>query len=184
MCQNVTTEFTGYFLRIRYNDSAYRWTLSRWNGGAETVLIAETAFGSANPGDKYGIEVVDNVIQCYRYEEESWETLGSSYDDSGSGSKITTAGYLGFDTDSDAVRIDDVGGGPTLSITQEGYRWRLDDGNQANATWAASQDTGITAPANTTRRLRVLLDTSGDANATTYQLEYKEANDANWTKVS
>jgi hypothetical protein len=75
-----------------------------------------------------------------------------------------------------------TGGGS--STTQEGYRWRLDDGDQANATWAANQDTGITAPVNTTRRLRVIIDTTGDANAATYQLEYKEANDANYTKVS
>lgn len=75
-------------------------------------------------------------------------------------------------------------GSATPTITQEGYRWRNDDGDQANATWAASQDTGITAPANSVRRLRVLLDTSGDANAANYQLEYKEANDANWTVLS
>ena len=78
----------------------------------------------------------------------------------------------------------DPTGGAAPTVTQEGYRWRLDDGDQANATWAANQDTGITAPANTVRRLRVILDTSGDANAAQYQLEYKEANDANWTKVS
>jgi hypothetical protein len=75
-------------------------------------------------------------------------------------------------------------GGGTATLTQEGYRWRLDDGDQANATWAVAQDTGITAPANTVRRLRVLIDTSGDANAALFQLEYKEANDANYTKVS
>lgn len=75
-------------------------------------------------------------------------------------------------------------GAAALTITQEGYRWRLDDGSESTATWAAAQDTGITAPANAIRRLRFILDTSGDANAATYQLEYKEANDAGWTKVA
>lgn len=70
------------------------------------------------------------------------------------------------------------------TLTQEGYRWRLDDGDQANATWAAAQDTGITASANTTRRLRMLIDSSGDAPSANYQLEYKEANDANWTTIT
>jgi hypothetical protein len=75
-------------------------------------------------------------------------------------------------------------GGGAATLTQEGYRWRIDDGDQANATWAVAQDTGITAPANTVRRLRVIIDSSGDANAAQFQLEYKEANDANYTKVS
>jgi len=73
---------------------------------------------------------------------------------------------------------------PIGVTTQEGYRWRLDDGTETTATWAANQDTGIVAPANSVRRLRLVLDTSGDANAANYQLEYKEANAANWTAIS
>ncbi|MEN6537916.1 MAG: hypothetical protein ABFD60_07800 [Bryobacteraceae bacterium] len=72
----------------------------------------------------------------------------------------------------------------TATFTQEGYRWRNDDGDEANATWTAAQDTGITAPANAVRRIRFIVDTAGDTNAALYQLEYKEANDANWTKVT
>ena len=67
--------------------------------------------------------------------------------------------------------------------TQEGHRFRNDDGSESAATWAAAQDAGVTLPTGTTVRVRVLVDASGDPASTQYQLESKLSTDATWTKV-
>lgn len=57
-----------------------------------------------------------------------------------------------------------------LNLIQEGFRFRLDDDDENSATWAAAQDTNITAPAGAVRRLRMILDTIGDAPSMQRQL--------------
>lgn len=78
--------------------------------------------------------------------------------------------------------------GPNLSggitISQSAFRVRNDDGNEANATWAANENTAITAPANATRRLRFQVDTTGDANATPFQLEGSPYGENSWVKLT
>lgn len=70
------------------------------------------------------------------------------------------------------------------TATQEGFRFRYDDNDEALATWIAAQDTNISRLSNFNTRLRVLLDTSGDAGAQQYQLEYKEKVSGSWTPLS
>lgn len=72
----------------------------------------------------------------------------------------------------------------SITIEQEGFRFRNDDGNETTATWDGSQDTDITQPQNTTRRIRFILNTSGNANAILPKLEGKPANAANWIGLS
>lgn len=71
-----------------------------------------------------------------------------------------------------------------ITLEQEGFRFRNDDGNETTATWDGSQDTDITQPQNTTRRIRFILNTSGNANAILPKLEGKPANAANWIGLS
>jgi len=59
----------------------------------------------------------------------------------------------------------------SVTLTQEGYRFRNDDGSESGATWKASQDTNINLPANTAARLRILIDGSDDPDSANYQLE-------------
>lgn len=66
------------------------------------------------------------------------------------------------------------------TFTQEGFRFRNDDGSETTATWIEDQDVEITAEANTNIRLRVLVDTSGDTPDTTYQLESSPNEDETW----
>jgi hypothetical protein len=49
------------------------------------------------------------------------------------------------------------------TLIQEGFRFRYDDNDEANATWYATQDTNITSIAGVIRRLRILTDTTGNA---------------------
>lgn len=73
-----------------------------------------------------------------------------------------------------------------MTIVQEGFRWRYDDGNEANATWRAAQDSNITLPLNTPVRLRTILDVAANPSpaASYYRLEFKEANETTYTAVA
>lgn len=66
---------------------------------------------------------------------------------------------------------------------QEGYRWRDDDGSEAAATWLASQDTDVTRAFNLNTRLRVIVNTTNDADATTYSLEVLRPLPGGWATV-
>jgi hypothetical protein len=67
----------------------------------------------------------------------------------------------------------------TETWTQEGYRWRADDGSETTATWLETQDTPITRALSTPTRLRLLLDTAAADPATTQvRLDYKEDSEA------
>lgn len=78
--------------------------------------------------------------------------------------------------------------GGTISLVQEGFRFRNDDGSETTATWKAAEDTGITLPSGNTVRLRLVIDATGASNAIP-QLEYRlqpagNNNWGNWTKVT
>jgi hypothetical protein len=75
------------------------------------------------------------------------QTNGSNYD-------VTVSSYTG------------------VSIEQEGYRFRNDDGSESGATWDGSQDTNKTGAAGTSR-LRFILNATGDPAAITPQFEYR-----------
>jgi hypothetical protein len=77
---------------------------------------------------------------------------------------------------------------PAGDLDQEGFRFRNDDGSESAATWMADQDTNVMLAADTTARLRVLINTSLDPGSKNYQLEYryKPSGGAfgSWTKVN
>jgi hypothetical protein len=70
------------------------------------------------------------------------------------------------------------------TLEQEGFRSRNDDGDETTATWDAAQDANIQAPAGTTKRLRFIVNATGDPDATQYQLEGKLSTDSEWTKIT
>ena len=71
-------------------------------------------------------------------------------------------------------------------LVQEGFRFRLDDGDEAGATWADGQDVSISAALGQTRRLRFVVDADTfDPAAEQYQLECRKqgASDEAWARV-
>lgn len=70
-----------------------------------------------------------------------------------------------------------------LTIEQEGFRWRNDDGNESAATWKANQDTDLSAAAESTARLRIILNGTGDPTAKDFLLEGKLSTDSDWVKI-
>ncbi len=68
-------------------------------------------------------------------------------------------------------------------LYQSGYRWRNDNGNEEEATWRALQNAGMLFPNGENVRIRFLIDTQGDLDATAFQLEYR-LQDGEWQKVA
>ena len=71
----------------------------------------------------------------------------------------------------------------TATLTQEGFRWRNDDGSETTATWKAAQDANTTLALDTPVRLRVLLDATGDPDPFPPTLYYKKTTDSTWLPV-
>jgi hypothetical protein len=72
-----------------------------------------------------------------------------------------------------------------MSLDQEGFRWRNDDGDEAAATWKAAQDTSISLPIDQNMRLRVLVnDASPAPAASAYRLEFATHGGSDWKPVA
>jgi hypothetical protein len=77
-----------------------------------------------------------------------------------------------------------LGSEEEVRTEQEGFRFRLDDGSQATATWLATQDSNIARDRSLNTRLRILPNAAtGDPPSTPFQLEYKKSTDSTYTKV-
>lgn len=67
---------------------------------------------------------------------------------------------------------------PGASWEQEGYRWRDDDDDEASATWLVAQDTTTSVFKQTTIRLRVLSNATGNPPTATATLQFRKQGDA------
>jgi hypothetical protein len=71
----------------------------------------------------------------------------------------------------------------TATLTQEGSRWRNDDGNEITATWAAAQHAPSAVAAGVIVRLRVLVDAEGNPDPAAFTLQGREVGDVIWTTI-
>ena len=75
----------------------------------------------------------------------------------------------------------------TGTVQQHSFRFRDDDANESIATWAALKNVDINLLAGESRRIRFLLDATGDPDETQFQLEYRHKPAAGvfaaWEKV-
>lgn len=71
-----------------------------------------------------------------------------------------------------------------ISYALEGYRFRFDDGDEANATWRENQDTLTEEDKGKNVRLRTLVDITGDPPAKQVTLQYRKVGDAEWKTVT
>lgn len=108
-----------------------------------------------------------------------------------SDSTYTGTGQVGFGISSSAESDCSLygvtaweGGDIPGDLIQEGFRFRNDDGTETSATWKAAQDANITAPAGNNVRLRFLIDSSGDADAKQFQLEFQKSGWSDWLKIT
>jgi hypothetical protein len=73
--------------------------------------------------------------------------------------------------------------GIAVSIEQEGFRFRRNDGDEDEATWYASQDENVQRNVGERFRLRFLLNSTGDVSAKNFQLEVKKEAGGTYRKV-
>jgi hypothetical protein len=153
----------------------------RRNGATDTQIGSNITGVTHANGDVLSLEVegTSSPVTLRIYVNGVLE--GSVSDSS---SPITSAGQCGIASWTntgifDDFQVEDLAA--ALSLEQEGYRWRADDGSESGATWEAAQDT--TATFNTPKRLRVLINGVGDNGAETFQLEWKKSTDSTWRKV-
>lgn len=99
-------------------------------------------------------------------------------DGSGNGRSLTVSGLA------DGASEPAIYSGPTPTLEQEGFRWRNDDGSETTATWAAAQDTDLSAAADVNKRLRVLINAANDPASSAFRLEYKKSTDSIYWPVA
>lgn len=71
----------------------------------------------------------------------------------------------------------------STSLEQEGFRWGVDDGNEAAHTWEAGQDTDISIADTQSRLIRGLVNATGDPSATAYTLRYQKNGSGGYVAV-
>lgn len=76
-----------------------------------------------------------------------------------------------------------ISAGFPIFLQQEGFRWRDDDNDEANASWLDAQDTNISRERNVNTRIRVLVNANGDPASKQFQLEYRKVGDTDWKAV-
>lgn len=70
------------------------------------------------------------------------------------------------------------------SIEQEKFRFGLDDGSESTHTFADAEDANISVAADTTRLLRITVDTNAiDAPDQAYKLQYRQVGNLTWRDV-
>lgn len=72
--------------------------------------------------------------------------------------------------------------GASATLEQEGFRWYEDNGSESAASAAANQDTNITAAAGATKRLRMLVNATGDPATKQFKLQWKKSG-GSWADV-
>ena len=70
-----------------------------------------------------------------------------------------------------------------LTSTQEGYRWRNDDGTETTATWLADQDADVSVAELVTVRLRGIVDWEDDPEPGQIGIEYRRTGVGDWRAV-
>lgn len=76
-----------------------------------------------------------------------------------------------------------VAAGGTITREQEGFRWGVDDGNEAAHTWEANEDTSITIADNQARLLRALVNATGDPASAAYTLRAQKNGSGGYVAV-
>ena len=70
----------------------------------------------------------------------------------------------------------------SATLEQEGFRWYEDNGSESGSSAAAAQDTNITAAAGSTKRLRMLVNATGDPATKQFKLQWKKSG-GSWADV-
>lgn len=162
---------TGYLLAVtRTNDAGntyYAAGQSQELFGNDLIHLYKVVGGTRTDIGSAGGTITESgtdVVRCEAQATTIRAVLNGGVEISGTDASIGT-GMPGFIFEAGSITVtltDDWEGGDfgQGTWTQEGYRWRADDGDEDGAAWLAAQDTGVTHPLATNIRLRLLLDSA------------------------
>lgn len=122
----------------------------------------------------------------------TWDEVSGSTQEAGAGGYFTDSGGTGTKTGtwttgasmtwSAAIVAFTIASGASPELEQEGFRFGNDDGNEASHTWAAAQDTNITAAAGKLL-LAVNINATGTNAGKLFKLQYRKVGAADWQDV-
>lgn len=106
---------------------------------------------------------------------------------------ISGAGYAGATRTIEKVipgafqgvgfQIADVQFIPGAQVIQEGYRFRDNDGDESAATFLGTQDVAYQGSSGAIRRLRFVINSTGDPASQQFQIEWRWAGGSTWRKL-
>ncbi len=70
-----------------------------------------------------------------------------------------------------------------VTLEQEGFRFRNDDGDEASATWKTSQDVNSTIHPQENFRLRFLINATGNPAGQQFKVQYRKVGEETWTDI-
>lgn len=103
-------------------------------GDAAFFFLGDYAGTTATPGSGWTEDADDSAAAYKAYHRI--DSPGGTYAASGTLAVSTNYG----------LQILSIAAGATYTLDQTKFRWRNDDGSETTATWAAAQNTNITAP--------------------------------------
>ena len=137
-----------------------------------------TAAQCRTEGALFGIQTAGGTNRyCWELEDVDADVHGL-YERAGSGPNFTNSGAIAGSTRPSALEA--AGGAATLD--QEGFRWYEDNGSESGSSASAAQDTNITAAAGATKRLRMLVNATGDPATKQFKLQWKKSG-GSWADV-
>jgi hypothetical protein len=102
----------------------------------------------------------------------------------GTSTSRTFTGPSGFQCITSAAFIEVI----PASLNQHSFRFVNDDGSESGSTFAANLNTDVNLSANDTKRLRYLIDATGDPTGKQFQLEFRRkpsgGSFGDWNKVT
>ena len=160
----------GYVCAINSTNIA----IYKFVGGTFSSTVASAA-GSWTTGDTVRLRRVSNTLVVAK---NGTDVLTSGAETSYTSLKPAIQNYDG--TQTVTAWTDNLS---SATADQEGARFGNDDGNEAAYTFAASQDTNLTAPLGTALLIRALINGTGDMASTAYTLRAQKNGTGGYVEV-
>lgn len=155
---------TDYSWYVADADTNY---LSKQVAGTYTEIASDGT--GVDAGDVIQLSITGTTLSP----KKNSSSTGTPGDHTDSSISSGYAGICGYGTG--GIGLDNWEGGnigAAATIEQEGFRFGVDDANEASHTWAQNQDTNDTITLDTARLVRFIVNAAGDPAAITPKLKY------------
>lgn len=159
-----------------YASGSDRYLAKVTSGGTFTAIYSDATDGAVS--DLYRLEVSGTSLTA--------KVNGGTVTTQTDATYASGSGGIGGYGQASSMRGDDFEAGnlgSSATLEQEGYRWRNDDGSESAATWLASQDANIEVAVEVPKRLRVLVNASGDPASKRFKLQYRPTGGDTWLDI-